>query len=176
MTYRTFRRTVEAMLDDIPSAFLVDLQGVHALEAEKREEGFDDVWRMGEYLDPGPEDFLGGGEGLGRHVALYWGSFARLAEDDPSFDWDEEIWETLVHELQHHVESLAGDGRLIEQDLADARAFFGAYDDEEDDMEAEAASADRHDEPSAGVHQGVPGAIGSLWRRLRGRTDRDEPS
>jgi hypothetical protein len=123
VTYERFRATVEAMLDDIPDAFLQELQGVHALREAKAEEGYRDVWRMGEYLDPGPDDFLGGSDGLGRHVALYWGSFRKIAKGDPDFDWEEEIWETLTHELQHHVESLAGDGRLIDQDVLDAQAF-----------------------------------------------------
>lgn len=111
------------MLDEIPEAFLQDLQGVHVLEKAKPEEGYRDVWRMGEYLDPGPDDFLHGDEGLGRHIALYHGSFVHVAEGDPEFDWEAELWETLTHELQHHVESLAGDGRLIEQDLLEATAF-----------------------------------------------------
>lgn len=123
VTYGRFKRVVEAMVEEIPDAFLQDLQGVHVLEQAKAEDGYRDVYRMGEYLDPGPEDFLGGSDGLGRHVALYYGSFARIAEGDPDFDWDEEIWETLTHELQHHVESLAGDGRLIEEDLIDAQTF-----------------------------------------------------
>lgn len=123
VTYRAFKTTLASMVDDIPDTFLQGLQGVHAIEEEKPEEGYVDVWRMGEYLDPGPDDFLGGSDGLGRHVALYYGSFARIAEGDPDFDWEGEIWETLTHELQHHVESLAGDGALIEQDLEDARAF-----------------------------------------------------
>lgn len=118
MTFREFRHTAETMLGDIPDEFLRGLQGVHALEEAKLEEGFDDVYRMGEYMDPGPENFLGAGEGLGRHIALYYGSFRLIAEDDPDFDWDEEIWETLTHELRHHVESLAGDGSLIEEDEA----------------------------------------------------------
>ena len=123
MTYQRFRATVESMLDEVPDVFLQDLQGVHALRDVKVEEGYRDVYRMGEYLDPGPDDFLGGVEGLGRHVALYWGSFRKIAKGDPDFDWEEEIWETLTHELQHHVESLAGDGRLIEEDLLQAQAF-----------------------------------------------------
>jgi hypothetical protein len=135
VTYERFRRTVESMVDDIPDAFLQELQGVHVLKQEVPEEGYRDVWRMGEYLDPGPEDFLGGSDGLGRHVALYYGSFARIAAGDPHFDWEGEIWETLTHELQHHVESLAGDGRLIEEDLLEAR-FFEPEDETPDDADA----------------------------------------
>lgn len=130
VTYRQFREAVEAMLDEIPEGFLQELQGVHALEDARPEPGYDDVWRMGEYLDPGPDDFLHGEGGLGRHIALYYGSFARIADGDPEFDWDAEIWDTLTHELQHHVESLAGDGRLIEWDLLEARNFPRAEDDD----------------------------------------------
>lgn len=122
MTFEAFERTVAGMLDQIPEAFLVDLQGVHVLPDEIAEQD-GEVFRMGEYLDPGPDAFLGGDEGLGRHVALYYGSFVRIAEGDPSFDWEAEIWETLTHELQHHVESLAGDGRLIEEDVMRDRAY-----------------------------------------------------
>jgi hypothetical protein len=123
MTYDQFRQAVAEMVDEIPDEFLRGLQGVHALEQERPEEEYEEVWRLGEYLDPGAEDFLGAGEGLGRHVALYYGSFQRIAEGDPEFDWEEEIWETLTHELRHHVESLAGDATLIGEDLRQGAEF-----------------------------------------------------
>lgn len=123
MAFADFRAMVEEMVGEIPQAFLRDLQGVHVLEQAKPEEDYVDVWRLGEYLDPGPENFLGAGEGLGRHVALYYGSFLAVADGDPDFDWEAEAWETLTHELRHHVESLAGDGSLIEQDMVDATTF-----------------------------------------------------
>lgn len=123
MTYEEFGRTLAEMVDEIPEEFLRGLQGVHALEQEHPEEEYQEVWRLGEYLDPGSEDFLGGGEGLGRHVALYYGSFQRIAERDPEFDWEEEMWETLTHELRHHVESLAGDDSLIEEDMRRGAEF-----------------------------------------------------
>jgi hypothetical protein len=119
MTCRDFERLVAEMVEEIPSEFLEGLQGVHVIEEARLEEGYVDVYRMGEYLDPGPEQFLGAGEGLGRHVALYHGSFVAIAAGDPDFDWEEEAWETLTHELRHHVESLAGDASLIHQDDLD---------------------------------------------------------
>jgi hypothetical protein len=126
MTFDEFKAALAEMVDEIPGEFLRELQGVHALPEVKLEPDFHEVYRLGEYLDPGPENFLGGGEGLGRHVALYHGSFARIAEEDPSFDWEDELWETLTHELRHHVESLAGDVSLIEDDLERDRAFRDA--------------------------------------------------
>jgi hypothetical protein len=123
MRFKAFRSMVEEMVEEIPAEFMRGLQGVHVLEEAKPEEGYVDVFRLGEYLDPGAEDFLGAGEGLGRHVALYHGSFVAVAGGDPDFDWEEEAWETLTHELRHHVESLAGDASLIAQDELDALDF-----------------------------------------------------
>lgn len=123
MKFVEFQKTLAEMVDEIPEEFLRGLQSVLALEQEKPEEDFVDVWRMGEYLDEGPESFFGPGEGMGRHVVLYHGSFQRVATGDPDFDWEDEIWETLTHELRHHVESLAGDASLIGQDEVDQREF-----------------------------------------------------
>jgi len=123
MTFREFEAVLAEMVTEIPAEFLRGLQGVHALEEAKPEPDYVDVWRMGEYLDPGPEQFLGAGEGLGRHVALYYGSFVHVSDGDPAFDWEDEMWETLTHELRHHVESLAGDDGLIEEDLERSRSF-----------------------------------------------------
>jgi hypothetical protein len=127
MTFRAFERTLQEMVEEIPDEFLRGLQSVHALKEERLEPEFGDVYRLGEYLDPGPEDFLGAGDGLGRHVALYYGSFAALAEGDETFDWEAELWETLTHELRHHVESLAGDASLIEDDMRRDAAFHAAF-------------------------------------------------
>ncbi len=124
MTFEEFQHVVEEMVADIPTEFMRDLQGVHVLEEAKPEEEFEEVFRLGEYLDPGPADFLGAGEGLGRHVALYYGSFREIAALDSAFDWEEELWETLTHELRHHVESLAGEDFLVQEDVDDAKDFL----------------------------------------------------
>lgn len=126
MTFSEFEAALADMVEDIPDEFLTDLQGVHALPEVRLEPNFHEVYRLGEYLDPGPSSFLGAGEGLGRHIALYYGSFAALAEHDPGFDWEAELWDTLTHELRHHVESQAGDVSLIEDDLRRERAFRDA--------------------------------------------------
>lgn len=123
MTLEAFQDEVEAMVAEIPEQFLVELQGVHVLAEAKPEPEYVDVYRLGEYLDPGPVDFLGAGEGLGRHIALYYGSFAAIAAMDPDFDWEEELWETLTHELRHHVESLAGEDFLVQEDEDDQASF-----------------------------------------------------
>jgi hypothetical protein len=37
-------------------------------------------------------------------VVLYHGSFQALASLDEDFDWRAEVWETLTHEIRHHLE------------------------------------------------------------------------
>ncbi len=121
MTYPEFVRLVERLWAQVPEAFKRGLQGVHVLPQAKPEPGLEGVWRLGEYLDPGPPSAFGGFEGLGRHIVLYHGSF--LAVAGPGFDWEEEAWETLLHELRHHLESLAGRDDLVREDLRRLAAF-----------------------------------------------------
>lgn len=43
-------------------------------------------------------------EDIQSRVVLYHGSFRATAHLDPDFDWREEAWETLTHEVRHHLE------------------------------------------------------------------------
>jgi zinicin-like metallopeptidase len=63
----------------------------------------DDVFTMGECV-PLPLHLGSGMEGLQSRIVLYHGSFAALARLGDGFDWRLEAWETLTHELRHHLE------------------------------------------------------------------------
>lgn len=114
------------MLNEIPAEFTQGLQGLHVLEHAKPELGYVGVYRLGEYLDPGMDHFLGGGAGIGRHIALYYGSFVALARANSKFDWEAELWDVITHELRHHVESKAGDDSLIREDKR-RETYFKKY-------------------------------------------------
>ena len=60
---------------------------------------------------------------------LYHGSFRALARLDPSFDWRREAWDTLTHELRHHLEWQARTEALEAFDRA-AEANFARQDGE----------------------------------------------
>jgi hypothetical protein len=78
----------------------------------------EDVFTMGECITESfPSDFSSA-DTTRSVVMLYYGSFAEIAREHADFDWDHEIWETLTHELQHHLESLAGDDTLGDMDYA----------------------------------------------------------
>ena len=97
-----FESMIRDMSRDVPPEFMDGIDGIdvtgktipHPLRA--------DVYTMGE-CEPhafGPEESAR----LRSRVLLHYGSFAALARITPGFDWRKEAWETLTHELRHHLE------------------------------------------------------------------------
>ena len=112
MDIDAFGRLLERMMDRVPDAFLRELNGGVTVSEEARRRPGDPpgVFVLGEYVtDPH----------LGALVVLYHGSFARLFRGEPAAVWEREMWETLRHELRHHVEGLAGVGYLDVEDEAE---------------------------------------------------------
>lgn len=110
MDVAEFGRRLEAMLDRVPPPLLRDLSGgvIVSEEARRRPGDPPGVLVLGEYVtDPH----------LGALIVLYHGSFSRLLRGEPEAVWEREMWETLRHELRHHVEGLAG---VADLDLEDA--------------------------------------------------------
>ena len=77
-----------------------------------------DIYTLGECVTEDYASDWGGPDTTRSVVVLYWGSFRSLAANDPGFDWDGELWETLTHELRHHLESLAREDALEGVDYA----------------------------------------------------------
>ena len=116
-----FEKLANELYDAIPPQFLKGLSGgiIISEEAEQRDPDLPDVYILGEYVeDP---------YGLGRYVVLYYGSFAALFADEPLEVWEDELWETMLHEIRHHIESLAGVNDLDIEDeihLAEFRRWY----------------------------------------------------
>lgn len=78
-----------------------------------------EIYTLGECI---PLEWSGSGADLQSRVVLYHGSFqalARLGE----FDWRAEAWETLTHELRHHLEWRANVAALEAYDWAAEENF-----------------------------------------------------
>ena len=87
------------------------------------------VYTLGECI---PHAFGAPGEddaGLRSAIELHYGSFAALARDHADFDWREEAFETLTHELRHHLEWRARVPELERLDDA-AEANYARHDGE----------------------------------------------
>ncbi|MEW6458970.1 MAG: metallopeptidase family protein [Bacillota bacterium] len=101
-----FTLLAEQLVDEVPPRLCRDLNGgFSVLPEEKREQEF---FIMGEYIEDGM---------LGSFVVFYYGSFAAVLGDKPRESWEEELRETIWHELQHHLESLAGVDDLTREEM-----------------------------------------------------------
>lgn len=76
-----------------------------------------EIFTLGECI-PLPVQVGSGVEGVQSRIVLYHGSFAALAHLQDDFDWRLEAWETLTHELRHHLEWRAHAPDLEEFDWA----------------------------------------------------------
>ncbi len=97
-----FETMIRAMADEFPPEFL---EGVAEITVSPRTVPHPDregIWTLGECIPLPGED--GDPRHLQSRVVLYHGSFQALAADTEGFDWRAEAWETLAHEVRHHVE------------------------------------------------------------------------
>ncbi len=104
MRRRDFEAMVRRMAAELPPAFtdgLVEIAVTGKTVPHPVREG---IYTLGECI---PHEFGAPGEedaGIRSTVVLHYGSFAALAREHPEFDWKEEAFETLAHEVRHHLE------------------------------------------------------------------------
>lgn len=118
---------MQALLDEIvsefPEEFFKELNGGIILLPDTVQDELsapeDPLYIMGEYHSGG---------GLGRYIAIYYGSFAAVFEGLEGGDLLEEVREelavTIRHEFRHHLESLAGADDLEREDAAWLEAYL----------------------------------------------------
>ncbi len=106
MSLKIFTRFANGVIESLPRDLFKHLNGGIVVEPSAKEEG--EFFILGEYIeDPG----------MGKIIILYYGSFRETLGDVSVGEWKEEIEDTIVHELRHHIESLAGvDDLSLEED------------------------------------------------------------
>ena len=122
MRLADFEAMVRRMADEVPREFL---QGIAEITVSPRTIPHPtraDIFTMGECI-PLPEGAASGPEAVQSRVVLYHGSFTALARVSGGLDWREEAWETLTHELRHHLEWRARAPDLEELDWAVEQNF-----------------------------------------------------
>lgn len=118
MKYEAFQARAHRVFEEIPDEYKEGIDGLSVSAEALPHPTLPEVYTLGMCLtEPYPSDWVGP-ETMRSIVVLYHGSFRRLSELDPEFDWEEQIWETLTHELRHHLESLAGTDELEGVDYA----------------------------------------------------------
>ncbi len=106
------------MFREIPARYRRGVDGVAVRPEAVPHPEIPEVFTLGECRTTDWPSAYGGAGDIHSAVVLYHGSFVALSEREPDFDWEAELWETLTHELRHHLESLASDDALERLDYA----------------------------------------------------------
>jgi Zincin-like metallopeptidase len=102
MRLSDFEALVRRQSGEIPAEFLEGIAEVVVSPRTVVHPEREGIWTLGECIPiPGND---GDPRLLQSRVVLYHGSFQALARETEGFDWAEEAWETLTHEIRHHVE------------------------------------------------------------------------
>ena len=127
MDFEAFDRYAHELYDEIPAEYRAGVAGLRVLRDTHVHPSLPDVFTMGECVTEAFPSSFDGPETVQSFILLYHGSFRELAKRDERFDWEEQIWETVVHELQHHLESLARQDDLEGVDYAMDEEFKRAH-------------------------------------------------
>ena len=127
MRLADFEVMVNGMAAELPAEYLDGIAEVLVSRSTLPHPVRADVYTLGECIPlPATADDV---DSIQSRVVLYHGSFQALAGTDPEFDWREEAWETLTHEIRHHLEWRARAPALEALDAA-AEANFARHDGE----------------------------------------------
>jgi hypothetical protein len=118
MQYDDFEERAQQEWGRIPAEYRNGVDGLVVERSALPHPSLPDVYTLGECVTESYPSAVGDADTIRSVVVLYYGSFLRLSLLDPDFDWEGELWETLTHELQHHLESLAADDALVDMDYA----------------------------------------------------------
>lgn len=121
MELRDFRSLVDRLVADVPPQYLDGIVAVEVSPKTVPHPVYPTVYTLGECI---PVETAG--EPTPSRVVLYHGSFQALAQERTGFDWRGETWETLTHELRHHLEWRARAGDLDAYDWAAEQNFHRA--------------------------------------------------
>lgn len=102
MRLTDFEALVRRQAAEIPAEFLEGIAEIVVSPRTVPHPDREDIWTLGECIAIPVDD--GDPRHLQSRVVLYHGSFQALARDTEDFDWPGEAWETLTHEVRHHVE------------------------------------------------------------------------
>lgn len=118
MDFAEFEHTARRIWKEIPAEYKEGVDALVVARAAVTDERYPDVVTLGECITEEYPSPYGGPDTTRSSVVLYYGSFEHIAVQDADFDWEDEIRETITHEIRHHLESLAAEDSLEDLDYA----------------------------------------------------------
>ena len=123
MTYEDFEALAWDFWDRIPASYKEGVDGLVVENEALPHPSLSEVYTLGECLTETYPSGFSGPDTTRSALVLYYGSFLQLAQMDADFDWRDELWETLTHELRHHLEWLCDEDALEAMDYAADEGF-----------------------------------------------------
>jgi len=120
LTLEDFRALVRRLQQEIPTQFESGVADIDVSPQAVPHPLRRGVYTLGECV---PLTWTGNGADLHSRIVLFYGSFDALARENPGFDWRTEAWDTLTHELRHHLEFRAHVDALEAYDWAAEQNF-----------------------------------------------------
>ena len=120
MTLEDFRALVRRLQQEIPAQFESGVADIEVSPKTVPHPVHRGVYTLGECV---PLTWTGDGTDLQSRIVLFYGSFHALARPSPDFNWRAETWDTLTHELRHHLEFRAHVDALEAYDWAAEQNF-----------------------------------------------------
>jgi len=112
MTIDEMHELLNELADEIPAEFYRELSGGISLIPDviySPEARSGDLLILGAYHSGG---------GSGRYITMHYGSLMKVYGHLPREEMKKKLWEILRHEMRHHVEALAGNHELEDEDAA----------------------------------------------------------
>jgi hypothetical protein len=120
VTFEDFQVLVRRLQHDIPAQFESGVAEIDVSPKTVPDPVHRGVYTLGECI---PLTWTGDGTDLHSRIVLFYGSFRALARRRSDFDWRAEAWDTLTHELRHHIEFRAHVDALEAYDWAAEQNF-----------------------------------------------------
>ena len=116
ITFDEVAEMLDEIAEEIPQEFYHELYGGIILLPETKRHRNDamntgSLFTLGEY-----HNARKGMGGMGRYIAIYYGSFMKLYAHLSPDRLKDRLRHTLIHEFTHHIESLAGEKGLALKD------------------------------------------------------------
>jgi predicted Zn-dependent protease with MMP-like domain len=103
-----FTQMLDQAINRIPPHFCRNLTGGFNVEEGEKRQG--EYYILGEYVRGGH---------LGCFIIFYYGSFLGMMGKRSLKAWEAEIMDTVLHEMQHHMEAEAGRNDLARKEIED---------------------------------------------------------
>jgi len=112
---------LDELAEELPPIFFEHLNGGILLLPEAKASDYSrsgDLWILGEYHRS---------YSMGNYICIYYGSFEKLFYGLEYDGMVKELRKTLRHEFRHHIEGLAGEDGLEQEDKKAIEKYLAGY-------------------------------------------------